>query len=365
VTNLHYAMFAHCPEGYDRRRNLLVVDECHGLEPMLLSLFHLRVHRKDVVALGIRFDTPDAQKLFDGFVDQDKALSDEQLRARVPDISQRERIRGTARRLAQVDLRDSKRPWSIRRDSDCLDCRPLFAQNLAPRLLSMADQVLFMSGTPGSPDNFFRSLGIEPGKDTAVVAVDSDFPVGEGVRLIRNAPYVNASNLDTAMPILADASSQILRQLPTEKGLILCASYSVAAKLADALRSEFGARILTHTSQTRDAAIRLHRQLRGPTVLIAVNMHEGLDLANDLGRFLIIPKVLYTARDQWVDQRESLDSGYYGRQTAARMVQACGRVVRGPDDWAHICILDSNFLSLMKRYPNEFPAYFRRGFRVG
>jgi len=101
-----------------------------------------------------------------------------------------------------------------------------------------------------------------------------------------------------------------------------------------------------------------------PTVLIAVNMHEGLDLADDLGRFLIIPKVLYTARDQWVNQRESLDSGYYRRQTAARMVQACGRVVRGPDDWAHIFILDSNFLSLMKRYPEEFPAYFHRGFRV-
>ena len=47
------------------------------------------------------------------------------------------------------------------------------------------------------------------------------------------------------------------------------------------------------------------------------------------------------------------------------MVQACGRVVRGPDDWAHIFILDSNFLSLMERYPEEFPAYFHRGFRIG
>ena len=242
VTNLHYAMFAHCPEGYDRRRNLLVVDECHGLEPMLLSLFHLRVYRKDADAMGIRFDNPDVQELFDAFVDQDKALSDEQLRALVPDISQRERIRGTARRLAHVDLRDSKNPWNLRRDRDCLECRPLFARNLAPRLLSMAGQVLFMSGTPGSPDSFFRNLGIVPGKNTAVVSVDSDFPVGEGVRLIKNAPYVNARNLDTAMPILADVSSQILRQLPTEKGLILCASYSVAAKLSDALRPEFGSR---------------------------------------------------------------------------------------------------------------------------
>jgi Rad3-related DNA helicase len=103
---------------------------------------------------------------------------------------------------------------------------------------------------------------------------------------------------------------------------------------------------------------------KDPTVLIAANMHEGLDLPDDLGRFLVIPKVLYTARDSWIDEREKLDPGYYGRQTAARMVQACGRVVRGREDWARIYILDSNFGKLIKKYPEEFPAYFHRGFHV-
>ena len=132
VTNLHYAMFAHCPEGHDWRRNLLVVDECHGLEPMLLSLFHRRVYRKDAVAIGVRFDTSDVQEIFSAFVRQDQSMSDEQLHTLVPDLSQRERIRGTARRLAQVDLRDLKNPWNIRCDKYCIECRPLFARNLAP-----------------------------------------------------------------------------------------------------------------------------------------------------------------------------------------------------------------------------------------
>ena len=107
-----------------------------------------------------------------------------------------------------------------------------------------------------------------------------------------------------------------------------------------------------------------HLARTDPSVLIAVNMHEGLDLLGNLARFLIIPKVLYTARDSWVNERDKLDSGYSSRLTAARMVQACGRVVRGAEDWAHIYILDSNFLGLMKRYPNEFPPYFHRGFHV-
>src|SRR5947209_652847 len=112
VTNLHYAMFAHCPEGYDRWRNLLVVDECHELEPMLLSLFHIHVYREDAIAIGVRFDSSDVQEIFNSFVLRDKAIADEQLHRLVPDVSQRERIRGTARRLAQVDLRDLKNPWS-------------------------------------------------------------------------------------------------------------------------------------------------------------------------------------------------------------------------------------------------------------
>ena len=122
-----------------------------------------------------------------------------------------------------------------------------------------------MSGTPCSPNNFFRNLGIEPGKDTAVVTVDSDFPVGEGVRMVKNAPYVKTATLDTDMPTLADGSSQILRHLPTEKGLISCASYPLAVRLAHALRPEFGSRLLTHTSQTRENAIGQHRRLKGIT----------------------------------------------------------------------------------------------------
>lgn len=357
VTNLHYAMFAHCPDGYRRHRNLLVVDECHGLEPMLLDLFHVRVLRKDALALGISFNQFDVQQLLNDYVSRVSLL--ERL---VPDMAQRDRIRSTARRLAGLDLYDIKNPWHILCDRDFVGCRPLFARNLAHRILNMADRVLFMSGTPGKADNFFRNLGIEPGRDTAVVEVDSDFPEGHGVRLIDGAPFVKSATLSQSLPALTHMTSVVLRERSTSKGLILCASYALSKQLAAALAPEFGHRLIVSTTGTRDPAIDEHRQRTDPTVLIAVNMHEGLDLHDGLARFLIIPKVLYTARDSWINERERLDSGYYNRLTAARMVQACGRVVRGPEDWAHIYILDSSFLGVVKRAPEEFPAYFHRGF---
>jgi Rad3-related DNA helicase len=368
VTNLHYACFARCPDEFwnNAHRSLLVVDECHGLEPMLLSLFEIRVLRKDAGALKIHFGQTSVQQLFNDYVSQAGRGTEEddaRLKAIVPHIQQRDRIKSTARKLAGLGQQDAENPWHIERDRDVVRCRPLFARKLARRILDKADRVLFMSGTPGNADNFFRNLGIEPGKDTAVVEVDSDFPRGHGVELVKNAPFVTSANLGTTLPILADCCAQAMREF-TSKGLILCASYALANQLSVVLTREFGNRLITSTTLTRDAAVAAHRQRTDPTVLIAVNMHEGLDLSDDLGRFLVIPKVLYTARDSWVNEREKLDTGYYGRQTAARMVQACGRVVRGPEDWAHIFILDSNFLGIMKRYPEEFPAYFHRGFHA-
>jgi Rad3-related DNA helicase len=360
VTNLHFAMFAQRLGG---QRPLLVVDECHGLEPVLLGLFHVKVLRKDAVALGLEFDSPDVDRLFAEFV---SVVPDNYESAtftrQVPDFAQRERIRGTARRLAQIKLRDTQNPWQLTRSQDEIECRPLFARNLAPRLLSLGERVLFMSATPGSPDQFFRNLGIEPGPDTDFAEVDSDFPRGKGICLVKGAPYVSSERLDQQLPVLADVCGQIMRQMKDEKGLILCASYKLASGLSERLRGEFGSRLLAHKSHNRDAVVAKHRIGSTPTVLLGVNMHEGLDLWGDLARFLIIPKVLYSACDSWVRERERLDPGYYQRLTAARMVQACGRVIRGPQDWAYIFVVDANLRTLVKQAPKEFPGYFHRMF---
>ncbi len=367
VTNLHYACFAHCPDevGGNSHRSLLVVDECHGLEQMLLDLHNVRVLRRDAEALEIHFGQRDMQQLFNDYVSRvgrDTGADNARLRNLVPDVQQRDRMKSTARKLTRLAGHDAANPWHIERDRDWVSCRPLFARKMARRLLDKADRVLFMSGTPGNADTFFRNLGIEPGEDTAMVEVDSDFPEGHGVRLVDGAPFVKSAALSKSMPALAHMTSVILRESALSKGLILCASYALAKALTTALTPEFGYRLIMSTTATRDTAVAEHRICTDPTVLIATNMHEGLDFRDGLARFLVIPKVLYTARDSWVNERELLDPGYYNRLTAARMIQACGRVVRGPKDWARIYILDSSFLGVVERAPEEFPAYFHRGF---
>ena len=102
---------------------------------------------------------------------------------------------------------------------------------------------------------------------------------------------------------MAEECRKIMREHLT-KGLILCASYDLQRELYALLADEFRDRLIIHTNEkgAPAGAIEAHKRRKTePTVLIGVEMHEGLDLKDDLARFLIIPKVLYRARNGWAN----------------------------------------------------------------
>ena len=120
LTNLHFATFAYRPEWARTHRSLLVVDECHGLEPMLLSLYKPTLYRNDVVKLGVdyRQDIPSVISGVLARLDElepdgpDRDYGDAgRLREVVPDINQRGRIHSVARRLRGINLADTANPW--------------------------------------------------------------------------------------------------------------------------------------------------------------------------------------------------------------------------------------------------------------
>jgi Rad3-related DNA helicase len=386
VTNAHYATLA---KRFDGPRGVLVIDECHGLEGMLLGLHTFSIRRRDVITLGLNY-AADFDTLFQEFVElvpEPTVEEDGELTAppefaqKVPDIMQRRRILGARQHLGQTDIHDDANPWYIERMSDDkgerIECKPLFARQYASRLLELGQRVLFMSGTPGTAEPFFRNLGITG--DTDVVEVDSQFPRGRGIMLPPHADYVSTATLDrprkrqgknetlahwlaseTVMQQLTRCCAEILRQMPNSKGLILCASYAFQLRLYAGLKREFSQRLIMHTSEDRVEKIAEHCGTPKPTVLMGVDMHEGLDLKGDLARFLIIPKVLHVPRSGWGIRRDELDKGYLDRVAVCRMVQGCGRVIRDAKDEAYIVILDNCLNGLKKNARAEFPAYFLR-----
>jgi Rad3-related DNA helicase len=140
--------------------------------------------------------------------------------------------------------------------------------------------------------------------------------------------------------------------------LILCASYQLQQDLARGLQ-RFANRLILHTPANREDAIKRHCECPEPTVLLGVSMAEGLDLKDDLARFLIIPKVPYPSlSDPYIKVRLDRDERWYARRTALAIVQGAGRVVRSDDDFADTYIFDSCFQSFLQKHEDLFPPWF-------
>jgi len=123
---------------------------------------------------------------------------------------------------------------------------------------------------------------------------------------------------------------------PDEKGLIHAHSYDIAGRLTELL-GEFGvaARVRRHDRANRDAELAAWKASDDPEVFVSVKMEEALDLKGDLCRWQVVCKAPYrNTNDSRVARRLADDQWAWYHRTALRtVIQACGRVVRAPDDY--------------------------------
>jgi ATP-dependent DNA helicase DinG len=117
-------------------------------------------------------------------------------------------------------------------------------------------------------------------------------------------------------------------------------------------------RILTHTSEDRDAVLKRHQDSKEPTVLCTPSMMEGVDLAGDLARFAIIAKIPYPSLgDKSLKKRITRDPWYYDYLTVRSFVQALGRSVRSETDSCTTYVLDECFSAFRGKNKNTIPQY--------
>lgn len=125
---------------------------------------------------------------------------------------------------------------------------------------------------------------------------------------------------------------------------------------------EFGvdSRIRTHDREDRDAELETWLATDEPEVFVSVKMEEALDLEGDLARWQVLCKAPYpNTRDSRVAQRlEEGQWGWYYRTALKTVIQACGRVVRAPDDHGATYLADASLLDLFDRSRGAMPDWF-------
>lgn len=358
------------------QRDLLVIDECHAVEGFLLDQVGLTVKLDKLAAIigkmlpPLPNETESAQPYFE-YIEQ-------QL---VPSIENYLKVwgkRGTIDPRTREDLetmlmkcsyvlhkRDDR--WVPEREEDqtthnlkqgFFSLKPLYVQNIAPRMYKLGDFRIFMSGTILDAYTYCSALGLDPARG-AIFTYDSPFKVEN--RLV----YAGGLNMSfkqrkEVWPQMAQMVMGALQHHSKEKGLLLCPSNKmlnyietgdrfVDGGVWKGLPSDLRKRLIRAAGEDRSAEYKRHLLSKEPTVLAASGYWEGANLEGEASRFQIIPQV---PRPPWTGQikaRAEADPKWYSWMTFTKMLQGLGRSVRGPDDHAITYVFDGDFIKEVKK----------------
>jgi hypothetical protein len=237
--------------------------------------------------------------------------------------------------------------------TEALRLQPITLNSLGNILFGMDTKVVLMSGTINNID--LRKLGLHTRR---VLTIEEPSPIPVANRPVVYEPVANMAfkHQDASLPMLA---RRILDLAKTEQGKgVIHATYDLALKLQPYLESN--QRFLFHTNKNKEAVYKKFRASKDPLILVAAGMAEGIDLPYDASRWQVITKVQYPSlADSLMAYFKDKEPDLYAWLTIRTIVQQCGRVCRGPDDFGITYIFDTCFENLFKFNKRLFPAYFK------
>ncbi|USZ73958.1 ATP-dependent DNA helicase [Halorussus vallis] len=217
-----------------------------------------------------------------------------------------------------------------------------------------------LSATILNKDAFCRQVGLNP-DNVALVEVGHTFPVENRPLYDVTQGKMTYEHREETLPAVARTIVRIMQAHRGEKGLIHAHSYAIQERLVDLL-DDFGVgdRIRAHTRENRDAELEAWKATDGEEVFLSVKMEEALDLKGDLARWQVLCKAPYlnTGDSRVAHRLESGQWAWYYRAALRTVIQACGRVVRAPDDYGATYLADTSLLELFERAESDTPAWF-------
>ena len=231
---------------------------------------------------------------------------------------------------------------------------------LAHTVWDRGRKFVLLSATILNRDAFCASVGLDPSR-VALVDVAHTFPVENRPLFDVTQGKMTYEHRDETIPKVARVLVRLMQRHPDEKGLVHCHSYAIQERL-ESLLTDFGvgARIRSHDRDDRDGQLEAWKRSDDPTVFLSVKMEEALDLEGDLCRWQLLCKAPYpNTRDSRVAHRlEEGQWAWYYRVALRTVIQACGRVVRSPDDYGATYLADSSLLDLFERAKADTPGWF-------
>ncbi|MFB6184935.1 MAG: helicase C-terminal domain-containing protein [Haloarculaceae archaeon] len=358
------------------QRDVVVVDEAHGLGQWA-EMYATIDLGPDTVPFWSEKRPPDVAGLEDA-VDYAEGVAAvcerrlEELRGNADltpeEVAERDRCTELRSDLAWFveDYRDpdSVTTWVVDQpdgEGSRVTIKPMNPERYLSHILwERGQKFALLSATILNKDAFCANVGLDP-DDVALVEVPHTFPVENRPLYDVAQGKMTYERRDETLPAIARTLVRIMAAHPDEKGLVHCHSYAIQDRLATLL-SEFGvdARIRSHATDDRDGQLAAWKRSDDPDVFLSVKMEEALDLEGESCRWQLLCKAPYpNTRDSRVARRlEDGQWGWYYRTALRTVIQACGRVVRAPDDYGATYLADSSLLDVFERARTDVPDWF-------
>jgi Rad3-related DNA helicase len=360
------------------QRDVVVIDEAHGLAEWAEMYATIELSPGWVPA-AVWEGTPPPK--IDGLRDAadyaerleaacDRRLTELRSKAELDreQVAERDRLTDLIRELGWFveDLRDteSTTTWVVDQPDGAgtaVTIKPMDpARYLHHTVWDRGTKFALLSATILDKDAFCRGSGLDPA-NVALVDVPHTFPVENRSLYDTTQGKMTYEHRDETIPKIARLVVRLMQQHPEEKGLVHAHSYAIAERLREHLENfGVGARVRGHDSDNRDAALSGWTRSSGADVFVSVKMEEALDLNGDLCRWQVLCKAPYpNTRDSRVARRlEDGQWGWYYRTALRTVIQACGRVVRAPDDYGATYLADTSLLDLFERARHDMPDWF-------
>ncbi|ELZ30910.1 DNA helicase, rad3 [Halogeometricum pallidum JCM 14848] len=363
-----------------RQRDVVVIDEAHGLAEWAEMYATIDLNPRTVPVwddVGIP-DVTAADDPLDRTVRFAEALlqvcsnaKDELLtksELTPEEAARRDRLQELRSELKWLveDYRDPESPttWVVDQfggEGEPITVKPLDpARYLKHTVWDRGNNFALLSATILNKEAFCRSVGLDP-SNVALVDVEHTFPVENRPLYDVTQGKMTYEHREETLPKIARLLVRLMAKHPDEKGLVHCHSYAIQSELRKRLAQlGLGDRIRGHDRGNRDAELETWKTSSGAEMFLSVKMEEALDLQGDLCRWQVVCKAPYlNTNDSRVAHRlEEGQWAWYRRAALRTVIQACGRVVRAPDDYGATYLADSSLLQLFDRTRSEMPDWF-------
>lgn len=218
-------------------------------------------------------------------------------------------------------------------------------------------KIVLMSATINEKD--IEELGLQD-RRIKYINADSCIPADRRPVTFIETSTVSGTKLKQSLPLVRDRVLSLAESNRDCKGVIH-ATYNQAELLKRCLDNP---RFLYHTRKNKTQIYEAFRKTEEPVILIASGLYEGIDLPEDAGRWQVITKVPFPSLGEpAIRYRMTKDPDWYSWQASKVMLQATGRICRGPEDFGETFVIDNSFRRLYTDHPEQYPDWFKESVR--